>query len=123
MTNPPGILEWPRLRCLVIIQDRDDPTQRERARVHSWCTPNLREVYSNLDKGYSASAAKQAVPLLVSEINGLKKPEEAVRKFHLMVGGPDVVQPFLNVLDMGLGAGDDGELLGMYLDRLLSGGE
>lgn len=30
--------------CLVFIKDRHDPTQMERARVHSWFTGNLREV-------------------------------------------------------------------------------
>ena len=97
----------------------------ERARVHSWCVANLREVYSDLDKDYSRAAAKQAIPLLVREINELRKPEEAVRKFQLMVEAPDAVRPFLDVLNMGITDDDDeddGELLQQYLEKLLGGG-
>lgn len=125
MANPPEYSEWPRLRCLVFIKDKRDPTQMERARVHSWCVANLREVYSDLDKDYSRAAAKQAIPLLVREINELRKPEEAVRKFQLMVEAPDAVRPFLDVLNMGITDDDDeddGELLQQYLEKLLGGG-
>ena len=53
-------------------------------------------------KFYRVPVAEQAIPLLVSEINGLKEPEEAARKFYLMAGCPGVVQPFLDVSDMGM---------------------
>jgi len=122
VANPPGYSEWPRLRCLVFIKDKTDPTQMERARVHSWCAGNLREVYSDLNKDYSRAAAKQAIPLLVREINESKNPEEVVRKFQLMVEAPDAVRPFLDMLDMGITDDDDGELLQRYLERLLGGG-
>lgn len=94
----------------------------ERARIHSWCAENLREIYSGLDKDYSRAVAKQAVPLLVREINESKNPEEVVHKFLLMVETPDAVRPFLDMLDMGITDDDDGELLQRYLERLLSGG-
>ena len=129
MANPPEYSEWPRLRCLVFIKDKRDPTRMERARVHSWCVANLREVYSDLDKDYSRAVAKQAIPLLVREINELKKPEEAVRKFQLMIEAPDAIRPFLDVLNMGISDDDDdddneddGELLQQYLEKLLGGG-
>lgn len=60
-----------------------------------------------MDKDYSHTVAKQAIPLLVSEINGLKKPEEAVHKFQLMVEAPNIVRLFLGVLGMGLIDDDD----------------
>lgn len=120
VTGPPGGLpEWPRLCCIIFVKDKDDPAAMERVRVHSWRAPNLQEAFSDLDKGYSRAAAKHVIPLLVSEINGLREPEEAVRKFHLMVGGPDIVRPFLDILGMGGTDNDDGELLGRYLEQLL----
>jgi hypothetical protein len=97
----------------------------ERARVHSWCAANLREAYSDMDEEYSRAAAKRAIPLLVREINESKNPEEVVRKFQLMVEAPNVVRPFLDMLDMGLTGDDDdddGELLQRYLEKLLGGG-
>jgi len=94
----------------------------ERTRVHSWCAGNLREVYSDLDKDYSHAAAKQAIALLVREINESKNPEEVVCKFQLMTEAPDAVRPFLDTLDMGITDDDDGELLQRYLERLLGGG-
>ena len=59
----------------------------------------------------------------MSEINGLKNPEGAEQKFHLMIGGPDIVQPFLDVLATGLTDDNDdvGELFRKYLDHLLVG--
>lgn len=94
----------------------------ERARVHSWCTPNLQEVFSNLDKNHSRAIAEQAIPLLVSEINELQTPEEAVDKLHLMVGDPDVVQPFLGVLDMiGSPDSEDAKRFRQYIRQLISG--
>ena len=96
----------------------------ERARVHSWCAPNLQEVYSCLDKDYSRAVAKQAIPLLVSEINASKKPEEVVGKLRLMAECPDVIRPFLDMLHMGIPDDDDDvELFQRYLERLLGGGD
>jgi hypothetical protein len=79
-----------------------------------------------MDEEYSRAAAKRAIPLLVKEINESKNPEEVVRKFQLMVEeAPNVVRPFLDMLDMGLTVDDDdddGELLQRYLEKLLGGG-
>ena len=49
----------------------------------------------------------------------IENPEGVVQKFHLMVGGPGIVQPFSGALDM-LGLTDDGvgELFRKYPDRL-----
>lgn len=110
VANPPGYSERPRLRCLVFIKDKNDPTQMERARVHSWCAGNLREVYFDLDKDYSRAAAEQTIPFLVREINGSRNPKEVARKFQLMVEAPDAVRPFLDMLDMGMTDDDNGEL-------------
>ena len=107
MASRPGLSEWPRLQCIIFFKDKDDPTLTERARVHSWFMPNLREVYSNLDKDHSRAAAKQAIPILVYEINKLKKPEEAVNVFHLMIENPVAVRPFLEMLEMAIIDDDD----------------
>ena len=93
----------PRFNCIAFVQNKDDPTRTERVQVRSWCAPNPRDIYSRLDKEYSHAVAEQALPLLMSEINGLKKPEEAARKFYLMAEGACVVvQPFLDVSDTGI---------------------
>ena len=77
---------------------------------------NLEEVCSDLDKDYACAAAKQAVPLLLREMNGLTKPEEVVHKFQLISEAPDAIQPFLDMLNMGSIDDGDGELLKQYLD-------
>jgi len=120
--NPTGGLsDWPRLRCVILVKDRNDPTQMERARIHSCLAPNLREVFCALDKNYSQAIAKLAIPFLICEINGLKNPEETVRNLHLMIGGPEVIRPFLGMVNFGLTNDDDGELLQQYFEQLLPG--
>ena len=42
--NPLGLTDSPRFNALVFADDRWDPTQMERARVHSLCAPNMQEV-------------------------------------------------------------------------------
>ena len=93
----------------------------ERRGVHSWHFPNLREVFSHLEKDYSRSIAKLAIPLLVSEINGLGEPDRAMRMLRLMIESPEVIQPFLKATRSGITGDDDdgdGELLSRHLERL-----
>ena len=54
--------------------------------------------------------AKRAIPLIVGETNGVKRSEGATQKFYLMVGDPDIVHPFLDVLDVDITDGDSGKL-------------
>jgi len=71
-----------------------------------------------LEKDYSREVAKRAIPLLVSDINGLKKSEEVRRKFLLMARRPDAVR---SVLDVSSVAGDDdGELFRQGIEQLLN---
>ena len=75
-TGPPELR--PRLRCIVFVKDKDDPTRTERVRVHSRCVPNLRELRDTINKNYSRRAAsKLAIPLLLNEINVMKEPRLA----------------------------------------------
>ena len=55
----------------------------------------------------------------MGEINGLKRPEEVLLKFRLMVEDPDVVRPFLNAVDTD---DDDGGKFRWCLEQLLDGG-
>ena len=57
-------------------------------------------------RDYSRAITKHAIPLIVSDINGLKKPEEANLKFQMMVGAPNMVQSVLNVSSAGRGNSD-----------------
>ena len=100
VTSRAGLSEWPRLHCIIFFKDKDDPSRMERARVHSWCMPNLREVYSKLDKNHSRAVAEQAILLLVKEINRLQNPEDVARVLHLMVESPGVIRPFMDMLEM-----------------------
>lgn len=54
----------------------------------------------------------------MSDINGLKKPEEVTREFHLMVENPDIVRSFLNVDPAG---DDDEELSQQRIEQHLNG--
>jgi len=113
--DPPSELSgMPRLRCLFFVEDKDDPTKMERVRVHSWSVADLR-IYSRLglEKDYSRAIATQALPLLVNDINGLKKPEEVDLKFQMMAAVPDIVRHCLI-------AGDhDGELFRQRIEQLI----
>ena len=122
---PPELSGLPRLRCIFFVEDKDDPTKTERARVHSWCVPDLPWVHSHLEKDYSRAIAKQAIPLLVSDINGLKKPGEVNLKFQMMIGAPDVVPAMTtedcsgNASNNSLGD-DDGGLFWQRIEQLLN---
>ena len=116
----PGCSEWPRLHCFVFVKDRCDPTQMERGRIHSCCIPNLKELRSHWSKDYSREVSKQAIPLLLGEINGLKNPEVAARRFRLMTDRPDVVQICLDMLKTGFLHGSDEELFQEWIERLVN---
>jgi len=107
VTSRAGLSEWPRLHCIIFFKDKDDPSRMERARVHSWCMPNLREVYSDLDKNHSRAVAEQVTLFLVKKINGLEKPEDVASVLHLMVESPGVIRPFMDILEMGAVDDDD----------------
>jgi len=124
VTNVPETLKWPRLHCFIFVKHEDYPKQLGRVRLHSWCTPSLREVYSQLDKNYSRAVAQQALPLLLNEINGPKDPHNAMRKFRIMGECPGALEGFLDVLGTGVGIIDDEDmrqLFRWFLDRVLSG--
>ena len=110
----------PRIRCIFYVQEKDDPTKPERVRVHSWCMTDLQWFCSCLEKGYSGAIAKQAIPLLVGDINGFKKPEVARSKLQWMIGVPSLVQPLLAGSSVGVSGDDDGELFRQRLERLLN---
>ena len=117
MDNDAAQLTEPhRLRCIFLVQDKDG--KAERVRLTSWSVTDLQELYSLLEKDYSREVAKRAIPLLVSDINGLKKSEEVRRKFLLMARRPDAVR---SVLDVSSVAGDDdGELFRQGIEQLLN---
>jgi len=111
---PPEFAGRPAIRCIFYVEDKDDPTKAKFVRGHSWCVTDLQLVCSQLEKDYSRAIAKQVIPLLASDINGFKKPEDVRIKYHLMIEVPDIVQTLLVVSSA---SGDGGG--GMF--RLLMG--
>jgi len=91
----------------------------ERGRIHSYCIPNLKELLSHCSKDYSCEVSKQAIPLLLSKINGLKHPEVAVHRFRLITGRPDVIQICLDMLKTGFPRGPDEENFQEWTERLV----
>jgi hypothetical protein len=88
MVNPPD-LEWPRLRCVLSIKN-EDLTKPDHVQVQAWCMMNLREVCYGLDKDYSHAASRLAIPQLLNEVNILREPQQAERRFRFMVLDPDL---------------------------------
>jgi len=119
---PPRLVAGqPRIRCVFFVEHIRDPTTAEHARVQFWRMTELQQICSRLEKDYSRAIAKQAVPLFMSEVNGLKTPHDVWCKFHLMVDFPDKVQPLLDVSSVGT-SGDEfegGELFQQRMEELL----
>ena len=115
--SPPGLR--PRLRCVVFVKDKDDPTRMERVRVHSQCVPDLRGLRDSIDKDYSRRAAtKLAIPILLSEINLLGDPQEAERRLRSMVKEQGLTR---KVIEMAENASDASVLL-RGVGQILRGG-
>jgi len=53
-----------------------------------WWMENIREVYYNMDKEYSRVNSRLALPRLVTEMNILRDPQQAVERFRLISSGP-----------------------------------
>ena len=118
---PPEFAGRPRIRCIFYVQERNDPTRPERVRVHSWCLTDLQLMCRLLEKDYSRAIAKQVIPLLVTDINGFKKPQGTKRKLQLLIGLCDIVRSFFNVSSTGVFDEVDEELFQQRLELLLSG--
>lgn len=118
ISPPPEFAGRPRIRCIFYVEEKDDPTRPERVRVHFWCLTDSQLSCSHLEKAYSRAIAKQAIPLLVIDINGLKTPQDTRRKLQLMIGLPGIVRSFLNVSNTGVSGEDNGELFRQRLERL-----
>ena len=116
---PPEFAGRPSIHCIFYIEEKDSNTGAERARGHSWCITDLQLVCSRLEKDYSRAIAKQVIPLLASDINGLKKPEEVRLKYHLMIEVPDIVQTLLDVSSAGAFGDGGGELFRQLIEQLL----
>ena len=117
---PPELLGVPRIRCIFFVEDKDDPAKTERARIHVWGARDLRWMHSLVDKDYSRAIAGQAIPLLVSDINRLKKPEEAKRKLRFILGTPGVVVSVMKASTAGvIGVDEAGEGFRRRIEQLL----
>jgi len=116
---PPEFADRPHIRCIFYIEDKNDPTKAGFARVHAWCVTDLQLVCSQLEKDYSRVIAKQVIPLLASDINGMKKPGDVRSKFHLMIELPEMVQPLLDVAGVGVSGDGGGGLFRLLIEQLL----
>jgi len=79
----PPDLKWPCLRGFLFFKD-EDPTKPDHIRVREWRMEQLQEVFCNMGKEYSRAASRLAIPQLLNEINVLRQPQQAERRFRLM---------------------------------------
>ena len=121
---PPEYAGQPRVRCIFYVEDRDDLFKEEFIRVHSCCIADLQGFCSNAEKDYSRAIAKQAIPLLVNDINGFREPQDVTFKFKIMIGvpvEPGIAQPLLDVSDVDIPGDNDGKLFRQRLEQLFNG--
>jgi len=69
--------------------------------------PDLRELWYNVDKSYSLAASRVAISQLVDEINVLRDPLQAEKRFRLLVSSRDMAQP---LREKAVEAGDEESL-------------
>ena len=113
--NPPG-LELPRFRCFFYFQDQD-PTKPDHCRIQGWCLENIQILWYDIDKEYSRAASKLAIPQLLDEINIIRDPLQAEKRFRHLVVDLDLDWARRRTTNA---AGDDVELepLEEYFERL-----
>lgn len=104
MANPPS-LKWPRLRSLFIFKG-ENPTEASQIRIMAWCMPDLHNLCCDANIERSHAASRLALPHLLTEINAVKKPEEAEQRFMSMASNP--ADSFLAIRGRG---GENGEPL------------
>ena len=97
--NPPG-LEIPRLRCFFFFRG-EDPTKPDLGRFQTWSPKDLRERWYDMDKNYSRAASRVAISQLLSEINILREPLRAEKRFKLLVSSRDMAQPLRGEVEAG----------------------
>ena len=117
---PPEFAGLPRIRCIFYVEEKDNPNTPERIRVHSWTLTEIQQLCSCLEKRYSRAIAKQAIPILVNDINGLRKPRDTRHKFQMMIDVPGIVRSFFTWSGMGVTGDDDGELFRQRIDQLFN---
>ena len=80
--NPPrpGLSHF---RCFFFFTYEDHP-EFVHTRSRIWWMENIREVYYNMDKEYSRVNSMLALPRLVTEMNILRDPQQAVERFRLI---------------------------------------
>ena len=121
---PPKFAVEPRICCIFCIEVKDDATKVDLVRTQYWSVPNLKRFCSNVEKGYSRAIAKQAIPLLVNDINRLKNPQDVRCKFQMMIGvpiRPGIAQPMLDISDVDISGDDNGELFRQRIKRFVNG--
>lgn len=67
---------YPRIRCFILVKDKNDPTRIEGVRVHSWDIPNLRDLYVGMGKDCSHAVSTLVVPFLLNEMNTMREPQQ-----------------------------------------------
>ena len=82
MVNPPDS-ECPRLCCFFFF--KGDSTRLDHVQAFGWGVPCLQAAYYNMDKEYSRKISRLAIPQLLNEINILKDPQQAERRFKSVV--------------------------------------
>ena len=84
-TNSPGP-GLSHFRCFFFFTYEDPELIHTRSRI--WWLENIREVYYNMDKEYSRANSALAIPRLVTEMNILRDPQQALERFRRIASGP-----------------------------------
>lgn len=113
MVNPTDT-ELSRLRCFLFFEDEDD-TKPRRGRIETWCTGVLQEMY-DLDKEISRKLSTLAIPQLLNEINYLRQPRKAEKRFKFKTALGPCLTPGspVEIVDCG-----DDESIEDYIKRIL----
>jgi len=77
-----------RLRCFFFFECEDPTAGFYYAQGHTWWITNLRELCYDMNKEYSRTASRLAIPQLMNEINILRDPQRAEERFEFMALDP-----------------------------------
>ena len=78
------------LQCFFIFEYDSPGGELYHAESITWWTTNLRGLSCNMDKEYSRTASRLAIPQLINEINVLQDPRQAAQRFGMMALDPDL---------------------------------
>ena len=79
-----------RLQCFFIFECDSPGGELSQAQGTTWWATNLRELSCDMDKEHSRTVSRLAIPQLINEINVLRDPQQAAKRFGIMALDPDL---------------------------------